>query len=274
MVTTIEDSEIQTLTNLGLTMIQAKVYLTLAKFGVSKTSAISKISNVARPDVYRTLTQLYEIGLVEKILHTPIQYKALQIDEAAKLLLRKKQTEYEKIKNETVLLLESLTKKNTISDTEPHSSHFILIPEKEAIVNRLRQAINNAQDNVDTVITWKRFMHGIGNVFAENAKGASDRKVKYRFIVEKPPSEEVNAHGKLLWKKYQPFQVRFIAHLPKTVFGIYDKKELFIIIDPKSDLSGSPALWTNNQSLIALVQEYFEMLWENAQEQNQKAVIK
>jgi len=265
----IENSEIQTLTNLGLTTIQAKVYLTLVKFGVSKISSISKNSNVARPDVYRTLNHLYEMGLVEKILQTPIQYKALSIDEAVEILLNKKQMEFEKIKNETEMILEQFSKKNTKMGIDQESSHFILIPEKEAIINRLRQAINNAQINVDTVITWKRFMHGIGNVFADNAKGASDRKVKYRFIVEKPISE-VHILGKKIWKKYQPFQVRFISHLPKTVFGIYDKKELFIIVDPKSDLAGSPALWTNNQSLISLVQEYFEMLWLTAEEEQNK----
>lgn len=274
MTIAVEASEIQTLTSLGLTIIQAKVYLTLAKFGISKITTIAKYSNVARPDVYRTLAQLYELGLVEKILQTPVKYKALPIDEGAKVLLKNKQAEYEKIRKETELLLDSINKKNQNVDTEVNDSHFILIPEKEAVINRLRQAINNAQKTVDTVITWKRFMHGIGNAFIDNAQGASDRKVNYRFIVEKPPSQEGGKYGKTLWKIYPPFQVRFISHLPKTVFGIYDKKELFIIIDPKSDLAGSPALWTNNQSLIALIQEYFEILWLTAREdlkENKKA---
>jgi hypothetical protein len=109
-------------------------------------------------------------------------------------------------------------------------------------------------------------MLGIGNIFAEAAKDASDRKVKYRFIVEQAPSEVMNESGKQFWKNYSSFQVRFISQHPETVFGIYDRKELFVIIDPKLDIPGSPALWTNNPSLIALVQGYFDVLWQTAKE--------
>jgi sugar-specific transcriptional regulator TrmB len=262
-----EPSEIQTLTDLGLTLIQAKVYLSLASLGVSKTAVISKLSNVARPDVYRTLTKLYEIGLVEKLVEAPVQFKALPIDEGVQVLLNKKQNEFEKIKIETDLLLGSFSKKkNQSSDFQADCNQFVLIPQKEAVINRLRQAINNAQNKVDVVISWKRFMHGIGNVFAENARDAAKRKINYRFIVEKAPSEEINECGEHFWKIYPSFQVRFISYHPLTVFGIYDNRELFVIIDPKSDLPGSPALWTNNQSLISLVQDYFNMLWQSAEE--------
>ena len=48
---------------------------------------------------------------------------------------------------------------------------------------------------------------------------------------------------------------------PKTVLGIYDKKEVFIIVDPTGDLFDSPALWSNNKSLITAIQEYFDLLW-------------
>lgn len=167
---------------------------------------------------------------------------------------------------ETDLLVGSFKKKNQSSGFQAEGSQFVLVPQKEAVINRLRQAINNAQNSVDVVISWKRFMHGIGNVFAENARDAAKRKINYRFIVEKAPSEEINETGEQFWKIYPSFKVRFISHHPQTVFGIYDNRELFVIIDPKSDLHGSPALWTNNQSLISLVQDYFDMLWQSAKE--------
>ena len=91
---TVEPAEIQALTSLGLTVVQAKVYFALARAGILKIADISKQSNVARPDVYRTLTQLYDLGLVEKVLQVPAQFKALPIDEGIKILLKKKQVEY------------------------------------------------------------------------------------------------------------------------------------------------------------------------------------
>lgn len=198
-----------------------------------------------------------------KLVQAPVQFKALPIDEGVKLLLQKKESEYEKVKRQSDVLIGSLKRKPSLGLTA-ENSQFVLIPQKDTVINRLRQAINSAQSTVDVVISWTRFMHGIGNIFAEAAKDASERKVNYRFIVEKAPSEKINESGKQFWKNYRSFQVRFITQQPEAVFGIYDRKELFVIVDPKSDLSGSPALWTNNSSLMSLVQGYFDMLWDTA----------
>ncbi len=260
-----EPTEVQTLTDLGLTLVQARVYLALARFGISKIALLAKASDVARPDVYRTLNKLYELGLVEKLVEVPVQFKALPIEEGIKVLLIKKQAEYERLKNETDALLGSFKKRNMIDQAEA-ANQFILIPQKEAIVNRIRQAIDNSRYSVSVVISWKRFVHGVGNVFLESAQRAAERKINYRFIVEKAPSEEVNEAGNKLWNIYPSFQARFLVNMPKTVFGLYDSRELFVIIDPKMDISGSPALWTNNKGLIGLAQDYFEMLWQTAAE--------
>ena len=58
--------------------------------------------------------------------------------------------------------------------------------------------------------------------------------------------------------------IRFVPYHPKTVLGVFDKKELLIIEDPRKDLSESPALWTNNLSLINAIQDYFSVLWVTA----------
>jgi sugar-specific transcriptional regulator TrmB len=260
-----EFTEVQTLTDLGLTLVQARVYLALAKFGVSKIAVLSKVSDVARPDVYRTLTKLYELGLVEKLVKAPVQFKALPIEDGIKVLLMKKRLEYERLKNETDTLLGSFKKRSMLNDADT-ANQFVLIPQKEAVINRIRQAIDNSQGTVDVVISWKRFVHGVGNIFLESAQKASERNIKYRFIVEKAQSEEVNENGNKLWNIYPSFQARFLSYAPKTVFGLYDRRELFVIVDPTMDISGSPALWTNNSSLIGLVHDYFEMLWQTATE--------
>lgn len=265
---TVEPAEIQALTSLGLTVVQAKVYFALARAGILKIADISKQSNVARPDVYRTLTQLYDLGLVEKVIQVPAQFKALPIDEGIKILLKKKQVEYEKIEHETQALLGSFKKKTPAFNLNLESSYFIMVPSKDAILNRLKQALRNSQQNVSLVITWKRFINGMGDILFDDIKDAAKRKIKVRFIVQKPPAEVRMNLPHLSWV-FKKFEVRFIEHFPKTVFGIYDNRELYIIVNPSADLSSSAALWTNNSSLIALVQEYFETLWLTAKEEPQ-----
>jgi sugar-specific transcriptional regulator TrmB len=55
------DEDIETLKKLGLNGVQAKAYLTLLKIGPSKANEIAKASNVARPDIYRTIIKLQEV---------------------------------------------------------------------------------------------------------------------------------------------------------------------------------------------------------------------
>ena len=66
----------QTLIDLGLTLLQAKVYLALVQSGTLKVGTIAQVSKVARPDVYRTLQKLQDLGLIEKIITKPILFRA------------------------------------------------------------------------------------------------------------------------------------------------------------------------------------------------------
>ena len=259
-------SEIQILINLGLTLKQAKVYLALLKTGPLKTSEISKISKTDRADAYRTLSTLQQLGLVEKIITTPLMYRATPINEAATRLLESKTEWYEKLRAETQILLEQVKTEKQNSAIQLEASDFVLIPEGKNVIGRIRTAIEQAQDSIDLVLSWKRFSQGFAHAFAESLEVAWAKNVKVRFIVENP------AQNKTVMELIQccrgkPFcQARFIRRHPETVFGLYDEKQVFVIVFPKKDLPGSPALWSNNSGLIALAKGYFEMLWQSAME--------
>ena len=105
------DSEVQTLIDLGLTSIQARTYLGLAKFGPQKISVISKQSKVARLDIYRSLAKLQELSLVEEIVETPVKYRAVSLDKGIGSLLERRAQEYNKLRKSTQVLLQSLKEK-------------------------------------------------------------------------------------------------------------------------------------------------------------------
>jgi sugar-specific transcriptional regulator TrmB len=62
----IQEKENQILMDLGLTCVQAKVYLTLIKLRNPTVKMISKISNVVSQDVYRIMPRLQKLGLAGK----------------------------------------------------------------------------------------------------------------------------------------------------------------------------------------------------------------
>lgn len=260
-------SELQVLVDLGLTLKQSRVYLALAKVGPSRIMEISKNSKVARPDVYSALEKLNQIGLVENIIEKPRRYKATPLKKGLSVLFETKTRQYEKLKAETEIL------RNTIEiekpdRRKPEISQFFLIPKGTAVIDRIRNAVENAQRSIDLVVSWKRFSVGIASIFAEAIEKAWAKKPKIRFLIENPPKNKTAREFINFCQK--PFcKTRFSLRPPETIFGVYDRKEIFIIVDPKTDLTGSPALWSNNPSLITLAEDFFEVLWLTAIENSQ-----
>jgi len=261
-----QSSKLQVLIDLGLTLIQARVYLALAESGGSKVSAIAKNSKVARPDIYRTLSKLQELGLVEKIIETPVEYRAVPMNEGLSLLLETKTEQYAKVRAETRMLLHTAKTEKPDKKKQIETPQFVLIPQGKTVIERIRTAIEKAQLSIDLVLSWKRFSRGMVSAFAESMEIAWAKNLKVRFIIESP-LESKTAEQLIRFCREKPScQIRFIPNHPRTVLGIYDSKEIFIIAFSKTDLPGSPALWSKNPSLIALADDYFEKLWLTAME--------
>ena len=259
-------SEHQALVDLGLTPVQARVYLTLARFGASRTSAISQISKVAQPDVYKALSKLQQLGLVEKLIETPSEYRAIPVDKGVSFLLETKREQYEKVRAEARMMLDTFKITRPKSANQPTRSKFVLIPKGRAVIERLNTAIAQAQISMDLLLSWKRFSRGIASTFAESIESAWAKKVKTRFIVESPLKSKTAEELIRFYREKPCFQMRFIPSHPETIFGIHDRKEMFLIVFSKTDLPDSPALWSNNRSLIALAESRFETIWETALE--------
>ena len=226
--------------------------------------AISKISEVARPDTYQTLEQLQHLGLIEKMVAYPSSYGALPLKKGLSLLLETKTEQYEKLKADTESLCYSLNMKKKIGEIEEKSSQFILVPEGKSIIKKIRNAIEKTQVSIDLVLSWKRFAEAVASAFVESIETAWAKNVKIRFIVE-APLESKTSKGLIQYCRGKPScQIRFSPDQLKTFFGVFDKKEVFVMVIPGMNLQGSPALWSNNEALISLATDHFEGFWTRA----------
>ena len=249
---------------LGLTSLQARVYLALAKLGPLKILEISKQSDVARTDVYRTLSRLHELSLVEQIIEAPIKFRAIPVREGIKSLLDLKTQHYEKLKKDSEKMLDAFnfteTEKRNLNTTE---NIFVLVPGKDAALNRQIQALEEANKSIDMVLSWNRFYRGRA-VFELHVKKAIARSVHVRYVVQEPPTKKVR-HLVLEHVPVGGYEIRFIQEKPKAIFGIYDQEKMMMLTNPLRDAPGeSSSLWTNNPSLMAIVQQIFEILWKEA----------
>jgi sugar-specific transcriptional regulator TrmB len=255
---------IQTLMQLGLTILEAKIYLTLSRYESLATKELSELAKTSRPDTYRILDRLQKRGLIGKIITNPAQFQAIPMETGVAFLLERKQVEHKNLEAKSKILLQAIKEKPAPEPPEVVASHFALVPQKEPVVKRINDAIDNAKKSVDIFLSWKRFLIGITSTFAKSSQKAWEREVKFRIIVESPEETADLERARQFCRKSPFCEIRFLPNPPKTVLGIYDQKHFFVILDPKKGLFDSPALWSNNQSLLSVIQDYFEMLWLTA----------
>jgi sugar-specific transcriptional regulator TrmB len=258
-----QDRDTQTLTDLGLTILEARVYLALAKVGKTTIATISKTSKVARPDVYRTLSKLQEKGLVEKIIAMPTKFKPIPIDDYISILIERRKKEISETQKEATRLLKKLKEKNSNSLQEDET-RFSLSSE-QATIRRKERTLENVQRSFDVVTSWRN-PHADLFIHMEEIAEALQRDVEIRVIIDKPDEEKLLSDIMKQLKKYPNFKTRYLLNAPKALMSIYDKKEAWICTCTHPVLEECPTLRTDNPCLLSILQDYFDILWLTAAE--------
>lgn len=253
--------DIQTLIDLGLTRLQAKVYLALVKCGTMKTKKIAEISGVARPDIYRTLSKLKNMGLVEEEIVKPAMFTAIPTGIALNILFENQKRNYDRLKINVANFRSKYEKQNSVSFNE--DSKFVFVPSKEALIHKLRKAIARSENSIDVATSDMRLTKAYYRM-SDVLQKAWIRGVKGRVIINAPKEKQLKFIKKL--GKSITFKIRYLDIVPKTVMAKYDEKEVFIFTKPELDLNNSPAIWSNDPSAIGMARDYFEILWTTAME--------
>jgi sugar-specific transcriptional regulator TrmB len=264
----LQEEEVRTLTQIGFTRNQAKLYITLLNIGKSNGRTISEQSKVPRQEVYRVLDELQEMGLVEKVIALPCEFKAVSMREGLSILLKQKAKVYKEAEEKTEILLRKF-EPNEENRHEEKECLFIVVPRKGVLINRIRNEHDNSQRSVDLVTTVRRLLQAIPHCF-ENYEKALERGVKYRVVTEKPKDEEAFLKNIEVLLAKPNFRLRNIRNHPGANVAIFDKKRALVAVFSEANLEESPVIWTNYASFLAIYQAYFENIWVAAQEKTQR----
>jgi len=88
-----DDEFIRRLTQFGLSVKEAQLYLHLLRYGPKTPSPLAKSLKTYREDVHRTLTGLIEKGMVRPSLDTPTVYTAVDLETALEAALKRHESE-------------------------------------------------------------------------------------------------------------------------------------------------------------------------------------
>jgi sugar-specific transcriptional regulator TrmB len=249
---------IQTLMNLGLTQLEAKVYLTLLMFGNGGVDVkrIAKESNTARQYVYRILPSLQQFGLVVRIVATPSIYQATSLKNGLSMLLKQKTEEHNALKNKIKKLFIESTINNVKASVENDAPQFAIISEKKLFFKTVENEILRGQ-RVINIVCSNDGMQAIAFNLVKDFQKSIARNVKIRLITS-------NTENHQILERLQPlirspgFEIKFISNVSPVVgLAIFDSRKVCVRIS--SELV--PSLWTNNPNVIKLAEAYFEGMW-------------
>jgi len=249
---------VQTLMGLGLTLLQAKTYLTLAKLGVADVKTISKVTNVARQDGYRVTPKLQKLGLAEKIISTPTLYKAIPLKMGLSILLQQKVEENTELQEKTKALFTNFEENCGSGIALQEEPQFIITSERTLFHKRIAEATDSAQTSKDAIYTLEGckailFHHH------QHLKRAINRGVKIRIISEKPENQQSIQKLTRDLTKNPLFALKYTSTLTPICLMVFDNQEVHLrMTEGKGPV---PSFWSNNPNIVNLSKKYFEEMW-------------
>lgn len=252
-------TQIQTLEKLGLTSLQAKIYLSAVTLQKATAGKIALNSEVARPDVYRILPMLEKLGLLRKIISAPKMYEATPIKEACDILLRKKNREYKDAEQRSIDLIEEFEENNRNSNQDYGNESFYMVVSKEIMLEKIYEADGSAKESINVIGRWaiiRPIIYSHLDVYNKAIKNG----VTIRFITDKPKPDDKTATK--LNKKLGPhLEIRYLNELLPMRGAIYDGKQANMRVAASNDQALTPSLWSTNTEFTKILLTFFEDLW-------------
>lgn len=257
----LNNEDISIFTQLGLTTRQAEVYLTISKLKQAKVKTIAETMQIARAEIYRAMPPLERIGLIERVITTPIKFRAVPIDEGLAILLKQDAEKHKEVQTEANKLIKKI-KERKMKEPIREEPQYVLIHESTYDSHEFIKKMNNLKISLDGITDWTLFKHHILNHTALYKK-ALERGVKIRDLTCIPEGERIPKVVQTL-KKSGLYEVKCTPTFPPASLGILDKKETIIITPQTGHVHERTILWSNDIRLAATYQDYFELKWDTA----------
>lgn len=243
--------EIEKLANIGLNSLEISIFLALSRSEKASISTLSKVLNLRKFEVYKSLIKLYDFGMVEEVPGDSVLLRVVSTQQLLDILSEKMINDSARLKVDIQSLMASIKIAEEYRVTD---SKFVVIPQKDKLLKKVMKTAGKCQKNADFIVTWGRFESARMN-FPENFQMTA----KCRCILEQPlRSHDFDVIRKV---KRAGCEIRFIPNHQDVALGIFDGKEMVIVENSDYRKINSTSLWTDNKSILTIAKIYFENLW-------------
>ena len=256
----------KTLSTLGLSKNEVRVYLHLARYGERKASEISEMLCLHRTETYRILRDLEKRGLVSSVFEKPLKFIATPFEKAIDLLIEAKKLKIKLLEQKKQSLVEvwlSLPRPQVVPERK---EVFQVLEGEEQIDLKADEILGNAKKELLFFAPEEDLARFYYSGLLDKIERSSKRNIgimlmtndssKSRFFVDKT---KLNA-------RYSPSNVQ---DLPS--FVIADQEHLLLLIRKTNDnpvddahvkRGRLAALWTNYGAFIKALGKLFVSLWD------------
>jgi len=252
----------------GLTINQAKIYLSIIQFGSTRVNAISRTTQLHRQDIYKTLPKLEEMGLITKTIDMPITIKAIPVEKALNHLIsterRKAKQRILHLKADLNALINAIKKTQEEKPKRQQEEQVVFLSTDNTIRHNLDHAYENAKTNCDLVMNYELLTQRIDALRWRFQKLAAN-KVKTRLLFE--TTQNIITVKRTLTEvipKTGNFKVKLTTgKITIKPYVIIDNKEVYITTRKKTKMGLPCVLWTNSRDIISIYKENFEKAWKS-----------
>ena len=267
-----QEKVLKTLVSLGLTQLDAKVYILLAKRGPIKARDAAKALKISKQRIYPIIKNLQGKGIATSTLERPARFSAVPFEKVLDLFVKAKIEQAQRIQQNRAELL-SDWQSIAIAESGSSPAKFTVIEGRSYVYSKIQQMIQETENRLSFVATVPSLARADEfGLFDAAFNNPLRSKIRFRFLTELS-GQNVNAMKALLKKRPKAdFNLEGktpdlgLKLCPRMV--IKDEEETLFFIDPVK--SGFPSeqdnvcLWTNSKSLVRAFLAMFEDLWRNA----------
>jgi sugar-specific transcriptional regulator TrmB len=255
-----------TLSKLGLSKNEVRVYLHLARYGERKASEISEALCLHRTETYRILRDLEKRGMVSSVFEKPLKFIATPFEKAIDLLIEAKKLKIKLLERKKQSLVEVWLSLPHLQVAPERKEVFQILEGEEQIDLKADEILGNAKNEVLLFAPETDLARFYYSGFLDKLEKSSKKNVgimlltndssKSRFFVEKT---KLNAR----------YSLSNIEDLPS--FIIADQEHLLLSIrktddnlgeDPRGRRGRLAALWTNYGAFTKALGKLFTALWD------------
>ena len=246
----------QTMAELGLTPIEIKVLLFLCRTDYATVKDIAKSTEEYRQEIYPALQQLQKQGLIEKRIGVPNHYKALPLPELLRILLERKTNWLSEIQKKTTAQIKKAEIQAPKKAATQPEYEFALITGYEKI-GKLLSNWQNPCKTADYVIRFDHFDYQLSERITPHTRYERKEKMKARLVTCIGNIPFGTGDAELRFTSFEmPAEITIFDGKKALMWLLYDRTNVF-----KKDIA---ILTSNHPSFVKMLQDYFDMLWENS----------